>query len=72
MAQAKYIDAADDMLIDFDKIDRKNRGSITPAVKDSILRMGEMELDAEWIARQLEVPVQEVQLVLEQQGYRFR
>lgn len=53
MARFGYIDAADDMLIDFDRFDRENRGKLTPSVVDSIIHMAEMDLSVDWISTQL-------------------
>ncbi|WFU49157.1 hypothetical protein [Sinorhizobium terangae] len=72
MARPGYIDAADDMLIDFDRLDRKNKGKITPSVEDSIMRMAQMELSSEWIAEQLELQQSEVSLVIQSQAYKLR
>ncbi|MBD8894372.1 hypothetical protein [Roseibium litorale] len=72
MARPGYIDAADDMLIDFDRIDEENRGKMLPSVVDSIIDMAEMEHSAGWIARQLKLDVNDVEDVLTRSGYSLK
>lgn len=64
------IDAAEDMLIDFDRIDRRNKGRLTPGKVDSILRMHRMDLPWDWIAKQLQVDEADVEKTLSNEGYR--
>jgi hypothetical protein len=52
------------VLLDFDRIDAENKLLITPLVVDSINRMRKMDLDPEWIAKQLCLDVSEVEGVL--------
>lgn len=61
---AAWISGEEDMLSDFDRIDAENKGLITPSVVDSINRMGKMDLDPEWIAKQLCLDVSEVEGLL--------
>ena len=64
MPRNGFIDAADDMLIDFEDTDAENAGVVTPSLKDSIRRMAEMDLPVGWIARQLLLKVEQVEEVV--------
>lgn len=64
MARPGYVDAAGDMLADFDRIDAENEGVITPSVEDSINHMAELDLSAQRIADHMLLDVRQVEEVL--------
>lgn len=64
--------AADDMLIDFDRIDRETVGNITAAKVDSVLRMRRMDLPADWISAQLRLEQADVERIISHGGYSLR
>lgn len=61
---ANWISGEDDMLLDFERIDAENKGLITPSVVDTINRLGNRGLNAEWIAKQLCLDISKVEEVL--------
>jgi hypothetical protein len=64
MPRRGYVDATDDMLLDFERIDAANEGVVTPALEGSIKRMAAMELPAKWIAEQLFLEIEKVEEVI--------
>jgi len=62
-ARPGFISDAEDMLHDFDEIDRLNEGKLTPGKIDSIkraARYGGTMASPEWLAKNYGVPVEDV------------
>ncbi len=63
MTRPGFIDGADDMMLDFEKIDAANRGQLTPYALTSIQAMASFGLAAKFIARQLNLSLEDVEKI---------
>lgn len=62
MPRPGFIDGADDMLIDMEKIDMRTRGQLTERKRATIKRMvTKFGFSADWIARQLGLAADDVE-----------
>jgi len=66
-----FISDAEDMLHDFDEIDRLNEGKLPPGKIDSIqrfVRYGAKTATPEWLSKNFRVPVEAVNQIIAEMG----